>query len=106
MVKCRPPKNRNPLPDEVEACRPFLDAQLDAISPKVLLVLGGVAYQTLFRNDEQITRQRGKWHAYAGTPVLPTFHPAYLLRTPADKRYTFEDLKVLRERYDSLGGRR
>lgn len=106
VVKCRPPKNRNPLPDEVEACRPFLDAQLEAISPKVVLLLGSVAYKTLFRTDDGITRQRGRWHEYGGAPVMPTFHPAYLLRTPADKKYTFDDLKTLRERYDALGGRR
>lgn len=106
VVKCRPPKNRNPLPDEVESCRPFLDAQLGAIRPKLMLVLGSVAYKTLFRTEEGITRQRGRWHTYGESPVMPTFHPAYLLRTPADKKYTFDDLKILRERYDGLGGRR
>jgi uracil-DNA glycosylase family 4 len=106
VVKCRPPKNRNPLPDEVDACRPFLDAQFETITPRVALVLGSVAYKTLFATDEGITRNRGRWHEYGGVPIMPTFHPAYLLRTPEDKRFTFEDLKVLRKRYDELGGRR
>lgn len=106
VVKCRPPKNRNPLPDEIEACRPFLDAQLAAIGPKTILVLGAVAYRTLFRTDAGIMKNRGKWHTYGEVPVMPTFHPAYLLRAPQDKRYTFQDLQQLRARYDSLGGRR
>ena len=117
VVKCRPPKNRNPHPDEVESCRPFLEGQLRAIRPKVILVLGSVAFRTLFGTDDGITRHRGIWKSYGfpasppgtasdGIPVLPTFHPAYLLRTPSDKRLAFEDLKVLRTRYDELGGRR
>ncbi len=117
VVKCRPPKNRNPHPDEVESCRPFLEGQLRAIRPKVILLLGSVAFRTLFGTDEGIMRHRGIWRTYElpaspsgkasdGIPVLPTFHPAYLLRTPSDKRLAFEDLKVLRTRYDELGGRR
>jgi DNA polymerase len=106
VVKCRPPKNRNPLPEEVEACRPFLDAQFSAIAPKVALVLGSIAYKTVFRTDDGITRRRGRWHEYQGVPVMPTFHPAYLLRKPEDKRYTFDDLKQVRDRYDRVGGKR
>ena len=106
VVKCRPPKNRNPLPDEVAACRPFLQGQLDAIQPKVLLVLGSVAFRTLFDTDEGIMRNRGRWRELGGVPVMPTLHPAYLLRNPADKRLSFEDLKAVRRRYDELGGRR
>lgn len=110
VVKCRPPKNRNPLPDEVDACRPFLDGQLAAIAPKVILVLGSVAYRAMFRSDAGIKRSRGRWHEHAGadgpTPAMPTFHPAYLLRTPEDKKFTFDDLKAVRQRYDALGGRR
>ncbi len=106
VVKCRPPKNRNPLPDEVDACRPFLEAQLDAIRPKVMLVLGSVAFRTLFDTDRGIKANRGRWRDYRDIPTLPTFHPAYLLRQPQDKRLTFEDLKALRRRYDDLGGRR
>jgi DNA polymerase len=106
VVKCRPPKNRNPHPDEVEACRPFLEAQLRAIRPKVILLLGSVAFRTVFGTDDGIMRHRGIWKVYDDVPVLPTLHPAYLLRTPEDKRLVFEDLKVLRARYDELGGRR
>jgi len=102
VVKCRPPRNRNPLPDEVEACRPFLEAQLRAIQPKMVLLLGGVAFKALFRTNEGITRVRGQWRDYHGVPVMPTFHPAYLLRNPAEKRKTFADLKLVRDRYDAL----
>lgn len=106
IVKCRPPKNRNPLPDEVAACMPFLRAQIEALEPKLLLVLGTVAYKSLFDTTQGITRARGIWKDYQGIPTLPTFHPAYLLRKPEDKRFTFEDLKAVRTRYDELGGRR
>ena len=106
MVKCRPPRNRDPEPAEIEACRPFLEGQLQAIRPKVMLVLGRVALQALFLTNDRITRARGRWRTYHDIPVMPTFHPAYLLRNPADKRKTFDDLKALKERYDSLGGRR
>jgi len=106
VVKCRPPRNRNPLPDEVEACMPFLRAQIDAIQPKVLLVLGSVAYRNVFETPRGITKARGVWHDYRGVPAMPTFHPAYLLRQPQDKRLTFADLKALRERFDEVGGRR
>ncbi len=105
VVKCRPPKNRNPLPDEVSACRPFLDGQIDAIDPKVMLVLGSVAFRTLFDTQQGIKRNRGRWREYRGVPTLPTFHPAYLLRQPQDKRLTFEDLQLLHRRYQELSGR-
>lgn len=105
VVKCRPPKNRDPEPDELEACRPFLDAQLAAIAPKVLLVLGAVAYRALFRGSG-IKRARGRWHEHERIPAMPTFHPAYLLRQPDDKKLTFADLKAVAQRYDELGGRR
>jgi uracil-DNA glycosylase family 4 len=111
-VKCRPPGNRNPTPEELAACRPFLEGQLRAIRPKVLLVLGGVAYKALLETEQGITRARGRWHTWRDPasgdeiPVMPTFHPAYLLRTPDEKRKTFDDLKALRARYDELGGRR
>jgi DNA polymerase len=106
VVKCRPPGNRNPLPDEIATCRPFLEAQIRALRPKLMLVLGSVALQALFTPEARITRDRGKWRDWAGIPAIPTFHPAYLLRKPEDKRFTFEDLKALRARYDELGGRR
>ena len=101
VVKCRPPENRNPLPAEIEACRPFLEAQLAAIRPRFLLVLGGVALKALFRTDDGIMRSRGQWRTLNGVPAMPTFHPAYLLRTPDDKRLTFADLKLLRARMDA-----
>ena len=106
VVKCRPPRNRNPLPNEVEECLPFLERQLRAIRPKMILVLGSVALKSLFSTSAGITRQRGVWMEREGIPVLPTFHPAYLLRNPAGKRDTFNDLKALRQRYDQIGGYR
>jgi len=106
IVKCRPPKNRNPLPDEVGACTPFLERQIQSIAPKVILVLGSVAFRSLLGVEQGIKRNRGRWREVHGVPVMPTFHPAYLLRQPGDKRLTFEDLKDLRRRYDALGGRR
>jgi DNA polymerase len=106
VVKCRPPKNRTPQPEEVAACRPFLERQIDAIRPKVVVALGSTAFKALFDTPEGITANRGKWLEYQRIPTLPTFHPAYLLRTPADKRLAFEDLKAVRQRYDALGGKR
>jgi len=106
IIKCRPPQNRNPLPDEVDACLPFLQRQIDALRPKVLLVLGTVAFKTLFETSQGIMRARGIWREYNGVPAMPTLHPAYLLRQPQDKRKVFEDLQVVRARYDDLGGRR
>ncbi|MBT3223489.1 MAG: uracil-DNA glycosylase, partial [Proteobacteria bacterium] len=106
IVKCRPPQNRNPLPDEVGACMPFLERQIRSIQPKVILVLGTVAFKSLFSTTAGIMRSRGIWKEYEGIPAMPTFHPAYLLRQASEKRKTFEDLKALKVRYDELGGRR
>jgi len=106
VVKCRPPRNRNPSPRETAACAPFLAAQIAAVAPRVCLVLGSVAFKALFQTDQGITRARGTWRELQGIPVMSTFHPAYLLREPKKKRETFEDLKELRTRYDALGGRR
>ena len=107
VVKCRPPRNRTPQPDEIAACRPFLLQQLEAIQPKVILAMGRPATQTLMETQRGIKAMRGRWQRYrGGTPLMPTFHPAYLLRQPQDKRLTFEDLKAVRLRYDELGGRR
>ncbi len=96
IVKCRPPKNRNPLPDEVRACSPFLDGQIDAVRPKVIVTLGKPAASLLLGRDVAITRVRGTWREYRGIPVMPTFHPAYLLRqyTPENRRAVWEDLKA------------
>jgi uracil-DNA glycosylase family 4 len=97
VVKCRPPGNRNPEPDEVAACEPFLVRQLDAIGPEVIVALGKFAAQTLLRSKTPITQLRGRWFDYHGVMLMPTFHPAYLLRNPGDKRLVWEDIqKVMR----------
>lgn len=99
VVKCRPPGNRNPEPDEIEACEPFLKAQLAAIRPKVIVGLGKFAVQTLLRENTSISRLRGQWREYQGIPLMPTFHPAYLLRTPADKKLVWMDLQDVMRRF-------
>jgi DNA polymerase len=97
VVKCRPPGNRNPEPDEVAACEPFLMRQLGAIGPEVIVALGKFAAQTLLRSKTPITQLRGRWFDYQGVMLMPTFHPAYLLRNPGDKRLVWEDIqKVMR----------
>jgi DNA polymerase len=93
VIKCRPPENRNPEPDEVACCEPFLIRQLELIRPEVIVALGKFAVQTLLGTKEPITRLRGRWHDYHGIPLMPTFHPAYLLRNPADKRLVWEDIQ-------------
>jgi len=93
VVKCRPPGNRNPEPDEIEACEPFLRSQLLAIQPKVIVALGKFAAQTLLRDSTPITKMRGQWREYQGVKLMPTFHPAYLLRSPQEKRKAWEDLQ-------------
>jgi len=93
IVKCRPPGNRNPEQDEIEACEPFLIKQFQAIKPKIIVGLGNVAVKTLLKTKEGITSLRGKWHTYQGILLMPTFHPAYLLRNPADKALVWEDIK-------------
>jgi len=93
VIKCRPPGNRNPEPDEVESCEPFLVRQLAAIGPEVIVALGKFAAQTLLRTKTPITQLRGRWHDYHGIRVMPTFHPAYLLRNPGDKRLVWDDIK-------------
>lgn len=93
VVKCRPPNNRDPEADEVEACEPFLKSQLAIVQPKVIVGLGRIACQTLLRTRAPIGRLRGRWTAYEGIPFMPTFHPAYLLRSPEKKREAWEDLK-------------
>jgi DNA polymerase len=95
IVKCRPPKNRTPQPDEVATCKPFLDSQIDAIQPKTIVTLGRPATSLLLGQDVSISRVRGTWQSYRGIPVMPTFHPAYILRqyTPENRRWVWEDLK-------------
>lgn len=103
VVKCRPPGNRNPEPDEIAACQPFLEAQLNAIRPSVIIALGKFAAQTLARTDTPITRLRGQWREYVGIPLMPTFHPAYLLRNPAEKKAAWTDLQAVMARFPKPG---
>jgi uracil-DNA glycosylase len=93
VVKCRPPDNRNPDPDEIEACEPFLKKQLAAINPTVIVALGNTAVKTLLKTSEGITSLRGKWQTYQGIPLMPTFHPAYLLRNPSGKKLVWDDIQ-------------
>jgi DNA polymerase len=93
VVKCRPPENRNPEPDEVAACEPFLKKQIDLIRPKIIVGLGKFAVQTLLQSKVPITKVRGNWHSYHGIKLMPTFHPAYLLRNPGEKRLVWEDIQ-------------
>ncbi|HVO25841.1 MAG TPA: uracil-DNA glycosylase [Candidatus Margulisiibacteriota bacterium] len=98
VIKCRPPENRNPEPDEIAACQPFLLRQIEIIQPKVLVALGTFAAQTLLGLKTPISRLRGHWYDFQGIRLMPTLHPAYLLRNPNDKRLVWEDIKtVLRE---------
>ncbi len=95
IIKCRPPGNRNPAPDEIKACFPFLERQLDAIRPDFICALGTFAAQTLLDSDEPISKMRGRFYDYRGMKVMPTYHPAYLLRNPEKKRDVWEDMKKL-----------
>jgi DNA polymerase len=95
VLKCRPPGNRNPLPDEVENCRPFLDRQLALIKPEFICCLGSVAAQTLLNTQLAISKMRGQFFDYEGIQVMCTYHPAYLLRNPAAKKDVWQDMKVL-----------
>ncbi|MDP6483519.1 MAG: uracil-DNA glycosylase [Nitrospinota bacterium] len=97
VIKCRPPENRNPTPDEVETCEPFLIRQLKSLRPKVILAMGKFAAQTLLQTEERISRIRGNFHEYHGIPVMPTFHPAYLLRNQSQKRVVWEDLQKVHQ---------
>jgi len=97
VIKCRPPNNRNPEPDEVASCRPFLDEQIRLISPKVIVTLGTFAAQALLETDESIGRLRGRWRTARGVRVMPTFHPAFLLRSPERKKDVWEDMKLVRD---------
>ncbi|MBI4245667.1 MAG: uracil-DNA glycosylase [Candidatus Rokubacteria bacterium] len=101
-VKCRPPANRNPEPDELAACAPFLAAQLGVIQPKVVLALGSVATQALLHTKEPIGKLRGRMHPYGAAVLIPTFHPAFLLRNPGQeyKRMAWDDLKLAKREYD------
>ncbi len=99
IIKCRPPKNRNPEPDEIKACEPFLIKQLDAIQPKIICALGTFAAQTLLETDEKISRLRGRFIPFRNSKLIATFHPAFLLRNPQRKREVWEDMKKIRQEY-------
>jgi DNA polymerase len=103
VLKCRPPGNRNPEPDEVAMCRPFLDAQIQAVRPRVIVTLGRPAANVVLAKDAPISSLRGKFHEHRGIRVMPTFHPAYLLREPDRKRDTWADLKLVIAELDRLG---
>lgn len=97
VVKCRPPNNRTPMPDETNTCFPFLARQIEVIRPRIICVLGAVAASSLIGEASTITRLRGKWKEFQGIKVMPTFHPAYLLRSPDKKRPVWEDMKQIRK---------
>jgi uracil-DNA glycosylase len=96
VIKCRPPQNRNPEPDEVEQCEPFLFRQIDTIKPKVIVALGTFAAKSLLKSNDSISRLRGRVFEYRGAKLVPTFHPAFLLRNPSCRREVWEDMKKVR----------
>jgi DNA polymerase len=96
VIKCRPPDNRNPEPDEVATCEPFLFQQIDAVRPRVIVALGSFAAKALLRSNDSISRLRGRVYDFRGAKLIPTFHPAFLLRSPDRKRDAWEDLKRAR----------
>ena len=93
VIKCRPPDNRDPLPEEIAQCEPYLIRQLEVVRPKVICALGGHAAKTLLKTDESTGRLRGKWHFYHGIPLRVTYHPAYLLRSPGEKKKSWADIQ-------------
>ena len=95
ILKCRPPGNRNPLPNEIGLCEPFLKKQLQVISPQVICALGTFAAQTLLKTDIPITVLRGRFHSYEGIKLMPTYHPAYLLRNPSAKKLVWADIQMI-----------
>jgi uracil-DNA glycosylase family 4 len=95
IIKCHPPRNRDPEPDEIETCLPFLKAQLSLIKPEVICALGRISAQSIVDNDLKITRDRGQWYLFMGIPLIPTYHPAYLLRYPKAKRQVWEDVQKI-----------
>ena len=97
ILKCRPPGNRNPEAAEIACCEPFLIRQLQAIAPRAICALGTFAAQTLLKKDIPITALRGRFHSYAGIKVMPTYHPAYLLRNPSAKKLVWEDVQMIME---------
>ncbi len=99
IIKCRPPHNRNPQQAEIVTCEPFLKKQLEIIQPKIICALGTFAAQTLLKTGEKISQLRGRFHVYRGIKVMPTYHPAFLLRNPHKKREVWEDMKKIQGEY-------
>jgi uracil-DNA glycosylase family 4 len=99
VLKCRPPDNRNPLPDEIACCLPYLTRQIEIIQPQIICALGAFAAQTLVGSSEGIGKLRGKFYDYQGAKLMPTFHPAACLRNPNNKKYVWQDMKQIREEY-------
>ena len=104
IVKCRPPNNRDPMPDEADACRAFLDAQIGVLKPKMILAVGRIAAQNILNTTTGINRLRGQFYEYRGIPLLPTYHPSALLRNEEMKRPAWEDLKLFRSRLEEITG--
>ncbi|MDX9746476.1 MAG: uracil-DNA glycosylase [Syntrophales bacterium] len=102
ILKCRPPGNRNPLPGEILACEPFLIRQMEAIKPRVICALGTFAARTLLKNEAPITTMRGRFHNYHGIPLMPTYHPAYLLRNASAKKLVWEDVQQIMKRLQTV----
>ena len=102
VLKCRPPGNRNPLPEEIVLCMPYLIKQIEIIQPKVLCALGTFAAQTLLNTKAPVGTLRGKFHEYKGIPMMVTYHPAYLLRNPNDKAKVWDDMKKVRDFLNEL----
>jgi DNA polymerase len=100
VLKCRPPQNRTPLPDEVQNCLPYLLTQIELVQPKVIVALGAVALRALLDVQLGITKMRGNWYTFRGIPIMPTFHPAYLLRNPAAKREVWQDIQAVMTKLD------
>ncbi len=97
IIKCRPPQNRNPEPDEIQSCNPFLQKQIQVIQPKIICALGTFSAQTLLKTETKITALRGKFYDLKGIKVIPTYHPAFLLRNPDKKKEVWEDMKKIAE---------
>ncbi|MBV6479721.1 MAG: hypothetical protein HGGPFJEG_02513 [Ignavibacteria bacterium] len=106
ILKCRPPENRNPLPDEIAHCEPYLHKQLEMIKPMLILALGTFAAQTLLKSKEPLGRLRGKFHLYNGIKMMVTYHPAALLRNPNWKKPTWEDVQLFRKEFDTMINRK
>lgn len=105
VLKCRPPNNRTPEADEIASCEPFLIAQLKAIKPKLICALGAIAASALLKTKTPLSKLRGRFHDYHGIPLLVSYHPAYLLRNPNEKKTAWQDLQLLQREYTRLTGR-